>query len=88
LHPNPVAHLIELCTLVYPQKYGQPDSRPVPDYIRRLIAHSRGKRKSKGETDLFDRGETASATGDEIIPQIKITETEYRQNPLATDVRI
>ena len=22
---NPVAHLIELCTLVYPQKYGQPD---------------------------------------------------------------
>ncbi len=23
---NPVAHLIELCTLVYPQKYGQPDA--------------------------------------------------------------
>lgn len=23
---NPVAHIIELCTLVYPQKYGQPDS--------------------------------------------------------------
>jgi putative DNA methylase len=22
---NPVAHIIELCTLVYPQKYGQPD---------------------------------------------------------------
>jgi putative DNA methylase len=26
---NPVAHIIELCTLVYPQKYGQPD-RNVP----------------------------------------------------------
>jgi putative DNA methylase len=25
LELNPVAHLIELCTLVYPQKYGQPD---------------------------------------------------------------
>jgi len=23
---NPVAHIIELCTLVYPQKYGQPDT--------------------------------------------------------------
>ncbi len=23
---NPVAHIIELCTLVYPQKYGKPDS--------------------------------------------------------------
>ncbi|MFQ5856203.1 MAG: DUF1156 domain-containing protein [Anaerolineae bacterium] len=26
LELNPVAHLIELCTLVYPQRYGQPDS--------------------------------------------------------------
>jgi putative DNA methylase len=26
---NPVAHLIELCTLVYPQKYGQPEKRMV-----------------------------------------------------------
>jgi putative DNA methylase len=26
---NPVAHLIELCTLVYPQKYGQPEMRAV-----------------------------------------------------------
>ena len=44
---NPVAHLIELCTLVYPQKYGQPDSRPVPDYIKRLVAHNRAKKKKK-----------------------------------------
>jgi putative DNA methylase len=26
---NPVAHLIELCTLVYPQRYGQPDPAAV-----------------------------------------------------------
>jgi putative DNA methylase len=26
---NPVAHLIELCTLVYPQQYGQPETRLV-----------------------------------------------------------
>ena len=32
---NPVAVLILKGTLEYPQKYGQPDSRPVPDYIQR-----------------------------------------------------
>ena len=51
---NPVAHLIELCTLVYPQKYGQPDSRPLPEHIKRLIAHNRGKKRAKGERGLFD----------------------------------
>ena len=30
---NPVAVLILKGTIEYPQKYGQPDSRPVPDYI-------------------------------------------------------
>ncbi len=30
---NPVAVLILKGTLEYPQRYGQPDSRPVPDYI-------------------------------------------------------
>jgi putative DNA methylase len=29
LELNPVAHLIELCTLVYPQQYGQPDPTAV-----------------------------------------------------------
>ena len=29
LELNPVAHLIELCTLVYPQQYGQPDPNAV-----------------------------------------------------------
>ena len=32
---NPVAVLILKGTVEYPQKFGQPDSRPVPDYILR-----------------------------------------------------
>jgi putative DNA methylase len=89
---NPVAHLIELCTLVYPQKYGQPDSRPVPDYIKRLIAHNREKKKTKGKGrplfDAQDSQEFPVAVGeDEIIPDVEITEAEYRKNPLAADVK-
>ncbi len=85
---NPVAYLIELATLVYPQKYGQPDSRPIPDYIKRLVAHNRASRKKKGEGDLFDK-DGPSMTGDdgEIIPDVEITEDEYRKNPLAADVK-
>ena len=56
---NPVAHLIELCTLVYPQKYGQPDSRPVPDYIKRLIAHNRAEEEGKGEIDAVRQDEAS-----------------------------
>jgi putative DNA methylase len=85
---NPVAHLIELCTLVYPQRYGKPDSRPVPDYIQRLVAHNRSKRKAKGESDLFEKDGPAVAIKDgEIIPDVEITEQEYRKNPLAADVK-
>ena len=32
---NPVAVLILKCTVEYPQRFGQPDRRPVPGYIRR-----------------------------------------------------
>ena len=85
---NPVAHLIELCTLVYPQKYGQPNSRPVPDYIKRLIAHNKAKKRAKGEQGLFDEGKAVSASGDnEIMLDVEITEEEYRKNPLAADVK-
>ena len=85
---NPVAHLIELCTLVYPQKYGQPDSRPVPEYVKRLIAHNKAKRKAKGGAGLFDGQEDGqAATGDDLIPDVEITEAEYRKNPLAADMR-
>lgn len=37
---NPVAVLILKGTTEYPQKYGQPDSRPVPDYIREADGES------------------------------------------------
>ena len=86
---NPVAHLIELCTLVYPQKYGQPDSRPVPDYIKRLVAHNRAKKKGKRKTSAFRQGRSqpSSTAEDEIIPDVEITEAEYRKNPLAADVK-
>jgi adenine-specific DNA methylase len=85
---NPVAHLIELCTLVYPQKYGQPNSRPVPDYIKRLIAHNRAKKRAKGQeaADLFPEADEAGGS-DEIIPDVEITEAEYLKNPLAADVK-
>jgi adenine-specific DNA methylase len=89
---NPVAHLIELCTLAFPQKFGQPDSRPVPDYIKRLIAHNRAKKHLKGDgRPLLDREEPqqphAFASESNIIPDVEITEAEYRKNPLASDVR-
>src|SRR5262245_6795148 len=86
---NPVAHLIELCTLVYPQKYGQPDSRPVPDYIKRRIAHNRAKKKAKGGWTLFEKegGEAVAFEDGEVIPDVEITEAEYRENPLLADVK-
>jgi adenine-specific DNA methylase len=85
---NPVAHLIELCTLVYPQKYGQPNSRPVPDYIQRLIAHNKAKKKAKGGAGLFEsQDDGTAATGNDPIPNVEITEAEYRKNPLAADVK-
>jgi adenine-specific DNA methylase len=85
---NPVAHLIELCTLVYPQQYGQPESHPVPEYIKRLIAHNRAKTKAERGAALFDRQEDGEVpTSDDLIPDIEITEAEYRLNPLAADVK-
>ncbi len=85
---NPVAHLIELCTLVYPQRFGQPDGRPVPDYIKRLIGHNRARKHGKHGGGLFDKTEAAIAVAeDEIIPDVEITEAEYRKNPLAADVK-
>jgi adenine-specific DNA methylase len=85
---NPVAHLIELCTLVYPQRYGQPDSRPVPDYIKRLVALNKAKKKTKTGKGLFEDGESSAvASDDEIVPNVEISETEYRKNPLAADLK-
>lgn len=82
---NPVAHIIQKATLEFPQKFGQPNSRPVPEYIRerdRKAADSatagaskKNKGKASKQVSMFgddEDGEWAKA---------------YKQNPLATDVR-
>jgi adenine-specific DNA methylase len=85
---NPVAHLIELCTLVYPQKYGQPNSRSVPEHIKRLIAHNKSRKRAAGGPSLFhDQQELVEVNETEIVPEVEITEAEYRKNPLAADVK-
>ncbi len=73
----------------FPQKYGQPDSRPVPSYIRRLISHRVADKKAKGEKTLFseDYAEEGAETEDSLIPDVEISESEYRSNPLAADVK-
>ncbi|RDI95214.1 DUF1156 domain-containing protein [Meiothermus sp. QL-1] len=54
---NPVAYLILKATLEYPQKYGQPGSRPVPEYIR-----AKDAKENKGRQALdFGVGEWASS---------------------------
>jgi adenine-specific DNA methylase len=85
---NPVAHLIQLCTLVYPQKYGQPNSRPVPDYIKRLIAYNKARRRAKGQesADLFSKDDAVGSPKD-LIPAVDITEADYLDNPLSADVK-
>jgi adenine-specific DNA methylase len=85
---NPVAHLIELCTLVYPQRYGQPDCRPVPDYIKRLIAQNRVNKRDKAQAHFFEGPELPiEQEGENVVPDVQITEAEYRKNPLAADVK-
>jgi adenine-specific DNA methylase len=86
---NPVAHLIELCTLVYPQKFGQPGSRPAPAYIKRLVSDNEARRKASGETTLFDKEGTEQSLNacDHATPEVEITEAEYLKNPLVADVK-
>jgi putative DNA methylase len=87
---NPVAHLIELCTLVYPQKYGitLPKDKDIPDYIKNLIAHNKAKRKSISPPTLFDSHHKNEMTEiDDLTPDVDISEDEYRRNPLAADVK-
>ena len=85
---NPVAHLIELCMLVYFQKYCRPNVRLAPEYIKRLELHRRTKRKSKGTATFFDITEVPStSTNDELLLTIDISEEEYLKNPLAADVK-
>jgi putative DNA methylase len=84
---NPVAHLIERCTLLYPEKYGQPCSHPVPSYI--VASES-----VTGESSSLFEGRPNSTSALEAdfhgIPYKALqssTEVEYRENPLVADIR-
>lgn len=55
---NPVAHIIQRATLEYPQRYGQPTSGPVPEYIREKDAP---KGKNHQASAFAEDGEWASA---------------------------
>lgn len=72
---NPVAVLVLKCTVEYPQKYGQPNSRPVPDYI-----HEMDRRQAQAPLSRSGRG----AGGEGLDGSWAAS---YRRNPLATDVR-
>ena len=84
---NPVAHFVQLCTLVYPQTFGHPQSRPVPNYIKRLIAYNKAEKRARIGKGLFEDGaSTTIGSDDEIFPDVDISEAEYRKNPLCGDV--
>ena len=70
---NPVAVLILKGTVEYPQRFGQPNSRPTPDYILNVGGEA-------GAQSSFADGSPASGMGQALAEA-------YRRNPLATDVR-
>jgi len=59
---NPVAHIIELCTLVYPQKYGKPDPK-----ARGLT----GPKNEKGETTWGGLAEEVRYWGNWVLEKVK-----------------
>lgn len=81
---NPVAHIIQKATLEFPQKFGQPNSRPVPEYIlekdRQAAASTTAKASAKNKGKASKQ---VSMFGDSEGEW----EKAYKQNPLATDVR-
>ncbi|MGH9338512.1 MAG: DUF1156 domain-containing protein, partial [Acidobacteriota bacterium] len=59
---NPVAHIIELCTLVYPQKYGKPD----PD-ARGMT----GPKNAKGDSTWGGLAEEVRYWGNWVLEKVK-----------------
>lgn len=59
---NPVAHIIELCTLVYPQKYGKPDPE-APGMT--------GPKNDKGETTWGGLANEVRYWGDWVLKKVK-----------------
>ncbi|MDI6752924.1 MAG: DUF1156 domain-containing protein [Thermodesulfobacteriota bacterium] len=59
---NPVAHIIELCTLVYPQKYGKPDTN-----ARGMT----GPNNEKGETTWGGLAQEVRYWGNWVLEKVK-----------------
>ncbi len=59
---NPVAHIIELCTLVYPQKYGKPDP---------AVHGMTGPKNDKGETTWGGLAEEVRYWGEWVLNKVK-----------------
>jgi len=59
---NPVAHIIELCTLVYPQKYGKPDPN-----ARGMT----GPKNGKGETTWGGLAEEVRYWGQWVLEKVR-----------------
>ncbi|MGQ9651829.1 MAG: DUF1156 domain-containing protein [Phycisphaerae bacterium] len=59
---NPVAHIIQLCTLVYPQKYGKPDPN-----VRGMT----GPKNAKGETTWGGLADEVRYWGEWVLQKVK-----------------
>ena len=59
---NPVAHIIELCTLVYPQKYGQPDP---------TARGMTGPKNERGETTWGGLAEEVRYWGNWVLERVR-----------------
>lgn len=59
---NPVAHIIELCTLVYPQKYGKPDPN---------AQGMTGPKNEKGETTWGGLAEEVRYWGNWVLKKVR-----------------
>jgi putative DNA methylase len=59
---NPVAHIIELCTLVYPQRYSKPDPN---------IRGMSGPKNEKGETTWGGLAEEVRYWGNWVLEKVK-----------------
>jgi putative DNA methylase len=59
---NPVAHIIQLCTLVYPQKYGKPDPN-----VRGMT----GPKNAKGETTWAGLAKEVRYWGEWVLKKVK-----------------
>jgi putative DNA methylase len=59
---NPVAHIIQLCTLVYPQKYGKPDA---------TARGMTGPKNEKGETTWGGLAEEVRYWGNWVLEKVR-----------------